>query len=1203
MASRFQRLQFEEPPHDLGQETHYMESRRMSKSKQLSNAFSTGGGGFHFETHVQASFVALMLTGGHAPCLPCWPIMKIKLQAKIDGFDTDDLVVFVENPTTEEQRRLLGQVKHSIAITKGNPSFKDVIQAAWNDFNNSDLFKRNRDIIALITGPLNATDAHNVQWLLNQARHTESVDEFFRNVCQAKFRPPKSNDKLNVIKYHLKAANGGNEIKKDELYNFLKHFYLLDYDLGSESGVVLSLLHSHISQFRHKYPERLWSRIVDTVQTWNQDAGTITPNNLPEDLIEAFKPKPVLEMPKEFKLAQGRHRTDWAQHPDATYLALAVLIGVWDEKNQSDCGVITSFLGISYGEWLNKAREILHSSNSPLSLKNGIWKIINRIELWYQLGSRIFDQNLDTFESLAILILREPDPAFELPAEERYAAGIHSKTLKYSDVLRKGIAEGLAILGNMSDACSNCSQGKVKITCSEILRKILSGADWILWGSLNSLFPALAEAAPEQLLGAVKEALRLTPCPFDELFAQEGKGIFGDNYLTGLLWALEVLAWEKDYLVSVCVLLGELASHDPGGRYANRPANSLVTILLPWLPQTLASFDKRKVAVQTLLRECPEVAWNLLIQLLPNQHQTSFHSHKPSWRKTIPENWENSVTDQEYWKQVSFYADLAVSAASHDADRLSALIDNFNNLSQSTFDKLIEVLASQPIFTLPEEQRLLIWDHLTKFTNKHRKFSYTEWALPENLIVRIEHVAEQLVPMNPLNRYQHLFTDDDSDLYEESGNWEEQERKLNVRRENAILEIFQQNGIESVIQFAESVTSAGLVGYALGVIDDNMIEQVFLPQFLDTLKNKHKALVSGLIWRRYHVKNWEWLDNIDRSSWTPAQIGQFLAYLPFRKEAWHRASMWLPEHEGEYWTRTDANPYQADGSLNAAIDKLIEHGRPGAAIQCLDRLRRNEQIIDTAQCVRALIAMLSSCEPPHPMSRYHIVELIKFLQIDPSVNQEDLFKIEWEYLLLLDHDTGAKPQLLEYRLANHPEFFCKVIGCVYFSEKEEQPSMRSTEEVQAIAINSWRLLNEWKTPPGTQQDGTFSEECFNKWLQQVKRLSTESGHLEVALNHIGQVLIYAPADSRRLWIYRAVAEALNDPAADNMRRGFIMGKYNLRGVHSVDPTGKPERDLAEQFRDKAEKIENAGFHRFAASLRDLANEYDQEAERVIAEHK
>lgn len=79
----------------------------MGKNKKLSNPFSTDGGGGHFEASVQACFVTLMLTGGYAPALPRWPIVEIKLQGKVDGFETDDLVIHVENPSSRERRKLL----------------------------------------------------------------------------------------------------------------------------------------------------------------------------------------------------------------------------------------------------------------------------------------------------------------------------------------------------------------------------------------------------------------------------------------------------------------------------------------------------------------------------------------------------------------------------------------------------------------------------------------------------------------------------------------------------------------------------------------------------------------------------------------------------------------------------------------------------------------------------------------------------------------------------------------------------------------------------------------------------------------------------------------------------------------------------------------------------------------------------------------
>ena len=81
-----------------------------------------------------------MLTGGYVPCIPCWPIKEIKLQGKIDGYDTDDLIVFVEKTGSKERRKLLGQVKHKIGITQGDKVFAEVTQAAWNDYNNPRVF-------------------------------------------------------------------------------------------------------------------------------------------------------------------------------------------------------------------------------------------------------------------------------------------------------------------------------------------------------------------------------------------------------------------------------------------------------------------------------------------------------------------------------------------------------------------------------------------------------------------------------------------------------------------------------------------------------------------------------------------------------------------------------------------------------------------------------------------------------------------------------------------------------------------------------------------------------------------------------------------------------------------------------------------------------------------------------------------------------
>ena len=152
----------------------------MNKNKKnLSSPLATGGAGVHFEVCIQAGFILLMLSGGYAPFLEFWLIKEIKLQGRISGYATDDIIVFAENKECTKKKKLLGQIKCTIQITQSSESFREVIQAAWNDFNNGDLFTKNRDIIALITGPLTITDQKNVQWLLNQARAVKDSPEFF----------------------------------------------------------------------------------------------------------------------------------------------------------------------------------------------------------------------------------------------------------------------------------------------------------------------------------------------------------------------------------------------------------------------------------------------------------------------------------------------------------------------------------------------------------------------------------------------------------------------------------------------------------------------------------------------------------------------------------------------------------------------------------------------------------------------------------------------------------------------------------------------------------------------------------------------------------------------------------------------------------------------------------------------------------------
>jgi len=858
---------------------------------------------------------------------------------------------------------------------------------------------------------------------------------------------------------------------------------------------------------------------------------------------------------------------------------------------------------MNFNSWVAILREVLQEQDKPLALRNGHWEVVDRKALWYALGSRIFDTHLNQFKDFAVKVLTEIDPQFELPAEERYAASIHGKVMKHSSDLRQGMAETLALLGNHGDILQNCSQHKPESVAVLSIREIFEQADWQLWGSLNNLLPTLAEAAPGEFLNTLENALQQTPCPFDELFAQEGKGITGTNYMTGLLWALEGLAWTEEHLVRVAVILAELASHDPGGNWANRPANSLTTILLPWYPQTLAPIDKRITSIKSIRTDFPDVAWKVLLTLLPNQHQISSGAHKPRWRNILSEDWKPQVTNKEYWDQVTGYAELAVEMACEDLDKLKELVGNLDNLPKPSFDTVLEHLSSVAITELPENQRLPIWTSLTDFVRKHRRFADAKWALDAQNVARIETTANRLTPASPEGLHRRLFSNRDFNLYEEKGNWEEQRKKLDEKRQQAIQEILNASGLQGVIAFVDAVESPNKVGWALGVIADNDIDPNLLPNYLDIENISYRQFAGSFVWSRYQHQGWQWVDALDRTNWSLMQTCQLLMYLPFEVDTWHRASEWLGESESMYWQKVPVNPYQSDSDLLFAIDKLLEASRPHEAIDCLDCRVHKKLPLDSERTVKALLDAVSVSEPLRTMDTYHVIELIKALQNDPETDQDDLFKVEWAYLPLLDRHQGAEPKLLETRLATQPDFFCEVIRLIYRSKNEPKRDEEPNEQRKAIATNAWRLLDEWRRPPGLHEDGTFSAEHFEAWLRSVKNQCTESGHLEVAMIKIGEVLLYCPADPQGLWIVRAAASALNARDAVEMRSGFRTEVYNSRGVHWIDPTGKPERELATQWRKKSDAVENAGFARFAATLRELAESYDREVERITEEHK
>lgn len=885
-------------------------------------------------------------------------------------------------------------------------------------------------------------------------------------------------------------------------------------------------------------------------------------------------------------------------------LVFAFLFGGWNESNSNDKELIENVVKKDYQSWVESIREVYETPHSPISLKNGVWTVTSKLELLDFLRGKLYDNHLVSLEEMAIDALGEMNPEFELPQEDRYAAALYDKKLSYSESIREGIAESIVLIGIEKDKLVNCSTTSRNFIAPKIVRNLLLNTDWKLWGSLNSLIPTLAEAAPDEFLSCVEHTLHRTDKPFDALFSQESNGFGGRIYTTGLLWALEGLAWSELYLPRVLLILAELASIDPGGNWANRPINSLKTILLPWLPQTLAKKDKRVSAIKPVIRDFPDIAWQVILAMLPSQHSTSSGSHKPKWRNPIPDDFKQEVLNVDYWDEVTQYANLAVDIAEKDVAKLTQLAKEFDHLPAPAFERLNALLSSETIKRLPEEEKAKIWKNLTEFTQKHRKFPDASWVLPNNILEKIEAVTSQLVPTDLLLKYERLFGNNDWDLYDEEApkerNWEVQRDRLKEKRAKVIEEIYLAYGIDGVYRFIEQVKTADNVGIALADFNNGELTSNVIPKYINNENMQLKQFARGFTVEAFNKYGWKWVKAFDLTNWDIEQKVQFLTCLPFDTKTITFVKETLCADENLYWKVAFINPYHTDIDLLSLADKLLEVKRIHSAIDVLHHRVRSGKGLDIQRSVKALLSINESAEQTHQMSTHDTQELIKALQADPNTPEDDLFKVEWFYVPLLDELHGNKPTILQKKLATEPPFLAELMRLIYKPSDAGDDYPKPDEEKKNLATNAWRLLQNWKLPPGLK-DGIFNADDFINWVNAVKNQAKDDKRYEITMQEIGKVFYYYPVNQDRLWLPKEVAEVIDGNDAEHIRIGYTVEIYNSRGVHTIDPEGRPELALAAKWEDRAKIADEEGYPRFGAELREVAKSYRREAQRNVDE--
>jgi len=902
---------------------------------------------------------------------------------------------------------------------------------------------------------------------------------------------------------------------------------------------------------------------------------------------------------------------EWAaQSQTAQHLVPFLLAGAWDSARDSDQTILSLLASEASYPGLEKDFHALTGLNDPPVWSAGTYRgVISKIDLLFAICNAVTPADLKTYFDVAQLVLSEDDPALDLPDKDRWKAGIFGKTREISPALRQGISETLVLLAVYGNTLFQSSLGiNVEAHAARLVRLLLTPLTTRSLEAHQDDLPTYAEAAPDEFLRILEADLKTTQPVSIGLMRPTDSGIFAKCVRSGLLWALEGLAWAPSTFARSVLILARLSQVKIDDNWGNKPIASLGSIFRAWMPQTAATLDQRLKVMELLAERYPAIAWQIGVEQFDGRHTVGHYNHKPRWRNDAHGFGEPDV--QAGYKFHTKMIEMALHWKKHDKETLSDFVETIYGLNEEQQSTVWELISQWANSAASDNDKAYVREKIRVTVMSRRGAIRNEkYDKAEALVAAANAAYKALEPTDLFNKHEWLFR---QDWVEESADeiedmdFHKREARIAALRIAALRDILSAHGLDGVLKLAEMGKAPGRIGFVMASILSATELSGFilkaLPEGTDTWPRK--SLVYGALHAFTESESREEVLRSVREAVPETEFTRILQLAPFDGDTWKMVKALGELAQKTYWAEVvpPQLPPDSDDDTNDGVSGLLDAKRPRAALSFVHfKLKQ----LKPALLFRLMSEVAVTHDEPvgrYQLDGYYITEAFKLLDASGEFWVVQIAGLEFPYIDVLSRQVGVQeahgiPNLERY-IQDHPELFVDAVAWLYKrrdgGEDPKDLKLDGPEKVSTRAQHGMALLDSIERIPGTTKPGQPDVDKLRAWVKTVRDSCAALDRAEAGDRSLGKLFSNAPTGDDGIWPCEPVRQVLEEVQSEAISRGIVTGIYNARGVHARAEFGDAERGLAQKYRNWAQALEFS--HPFIAAtiLRPLTDTYEQE---------